>query len=171
MTMKNSILGLALLLVSCGGSEEPGSQDVGTPAGPHPLQSRYLASAPGGAVEVSELRSLGDGASVVVRGDVRDYAPVEGKAVLTLYDHSLVSCDEMGDDDHCSTPWDFCCEDDGKIKLGSAMVEFREEGRLVAASFEGLHGLGYLSDVVVTGTLGIDDAGNVKIVAEGIHVE
>jgi hypothetical protein len=171
MTMNYSILGLALLLVSCGGSAEPASEEVGTPSGPHLLEPHYLSAAPDGAVEVGELRSLGDGATVVVRGDVRDYAPVEGKAVLTLYDHSLVSCDEMGDDDHCATPWDFCCEDGSKIKLGSAVVEFREEGRLVAASFEGLHGLGYLSDVVVTGTLGVDETGNLKIVADGIHVE
>lgn len=122
-------------------------------------------------MEVSELRSLGDGASVVLRGDVADFARVEGKAVLTVFDHSLLSCDEMGEDDHCPTPWDFCCEDGDKITLGSTTVEFREEGRLVSASLEGLHGLDYLSDVVVEGKLSIDEAGNTRVIAAGIHVE
>ena len=171
----NPLLGLALLLVACAKESEGEDTFQNTPFGDgaaHPLEASYLAAAPAGAVEVNELRSLGDGAEVVVRGDIRDYAPVEGKAVLTLFDHSLLSCDEMGEDDHCATPWDFCCEDDDKITLGSAAVEFRgADGKLVAADLGGFHGIDYLTDVVVTGTLALDDAGNVRVVASGIHVE
>ncbi len=169
--MKYPISSLLFLFASCGGSQEPAPEPGVDASAAHALEGRYLAAAPDGAVEVSEVRSLGDGAEVVVRGDVADFARVEGKAVLTLYDHSLLSCDEMGEDDHCATPWDFCCEDGDKITLGSTTVEFREEGRLVSASLEGLHGLNYLSDVVVKGKLAIDEAGNTRVVAEGIHVE
>lgn len=168
--MKYSIT-ILLFLSACGGSADTApAQDEAT-AGPHPLEDRHLSVAPEGAVEVSELRSLGDGASVVLRGDVADFSRVEGKAVLTVFDHSLLSCDEMGEEDHCATPWDFCCEDADKITLGSTTVEFREEGRLVSASLEGLHGLDYLSDVVVEGTLSIDEVGNTRVIAAGIHVE
>lgn len=167
--MKNSILFLSLALASCGGGE---SADGSKASGPHPLEARYLAAAPTDAVEVSQLRGLGDGAEVVVRGDVQDFAPVEGRAVLVLFDHALLSCDEMGEDDHCATPWDFCCEDMDKITLGSAMVEFRgEDGQLVAADLGGFHGIDHLTDVVVSGTLALDDAGNARVVASGIHVE
>ena len=51
------------------------------------------------------------------------------------------------------------------------MVEFRSDGKLVAASLGGFHGIDHLSDVIVRGTLQIDEAGNVRILADGIHVE
>jgi hypothetical protein len=42
-------------------------------------------------------------------------------------------------------------------------------GKLVAAQLEGFHGIDYLSCVVVSGTLAVDDAGNLRVVADGIH--
>ena len=54
---------------------------------------------------------------------------------------------------------------------GSATVEFRQDEKLVAASLEGFHGIDHLSDVVVSGILAIDEAGNMRILADGIHVE
>ncbi len=169
--MKKLLLSLTLLLAACGSDSTETTAVDESAAVPHPLESRWLVAPPAGAVEVNDLRSLEDGAAVVVRGDVRDYTAVQGKAVLTLIDHSLLSCDEMGEEDHCPTPWDFCCEDSDKVNRSTAVVEFREEGKLVAAKLGGFHGLDYLADVVVTGTLGIDDAGNLRVVASGIHVE
>ncbi len=136
-----------------------------------PLESPWLTEAPSGAVEVAALRSLESDADVVVRGDVRDHSTIPGKAVLMVYDHALDSCDEMGDDDHCQTPWDFCCVDDDDIAKASVLVEFRKDGSIMDGDLKGFHGLDYLSDVVVTGKLKLDDAGNATIVAQGLHVE
>lgn len=155
------------LLVSCGGGE---AQTAPAHSGPHPLDSFYLEALPAGAVEVNELMAMEDGAAVTVRGDVQEYAPVAGKAVLSLYDHALLSCDEIPGD-QCKTPWDFCCTPDDEIAKNKALIEFREEGKLVKAGLGGFHGIDHLSDVVVTGTLHKDDAGNVRVLATGLHVE
>lgn len=159
---------LLALATSCGG--ETKSAAPVAPSGPHPLDGYYLEAAPEGAIEVAALRGLEDGATVTVRGDVQEFAPVEGKAVLSLYDHALLSCDEI-ESDQCPTPWDFCCVPPEDIAKASALVEFRQEGKLVSADLGGFHGITHLSDIVVTGTLSLDDAGNAKIVASGLHVE
>ena len=153
-------------------SENPSSNLSDSQEGPsaHPLDAFYLETPPSGAVEVAALRSLESGSTVTVRGDIQDFAPVGGKAVLSLYDHALLSCDEKPGD-QCQTPWDFCCVPDAEIAKASAMVEFRQEGRLVSANLDGFHGMTYLSDVIVVGTLQLDEAGNARITATGIHVE
>ena len=158
---------LALSACSKSDTPEPKNQPEGTA---HPLESFYLPEAPADAVEVAALRSLEDGATVTVRGDVQDFAPVSGKAVISLYDHALQSCDE-NPEDQCQTPWDFCCLTDEEVAGASATVEFRQDGKLVAADLNGFHGMTYLSDIVVTGTLQMDEAGNARIAATGIHVE
>lgn len=169
-TMKTSLASAALLalLASCGGGA--GNAEPALHTGPHPLDGYYLNAPPDGAIEVAALRGLEDGATVTVRGDVQEFAPVSGKAVLSLYDHALLSCDEI-EGDQCPTPWDFCCIPPEEIAKACALVEFREDGRLVSADLGGFHGINHLSDVVVTGTLQLDGAGNAKILADGLHVE
>lgn len=173
--MKNLLpLSALLVLAACGGESSPeaAGNTSGGAADPqaHPLESFYLAKAPTGAVEVAALRGLEDGAKVTVRGDVQEFAPVSGRAVLSLYDHALLSCDEIPGD-QCETPWDFCCISPEEIAKASATVEFRQGGKLVAADLGGFHGIDHLSDVIVTGTLRLDDAGNARIEATGLHVE
>lgn len=177
--MKKFLTTLCLFtLVACGSEATPDpaveagtnpETNVDAPKG-NPMDSFYLEASPAGAIEVGALRGLADGAEVTVRGDVQEYAPVEGKAVLSLYDHALVSCDE-NPDDGCSTPWDFCCVDSEEIAKASALVEFRKDGAIVNTSLKDYHGMDHLSDVVITGTLHLDDAGNARIVASGLHVE
>ncbi len=158
---------LLALMTSCGGGEGA----VPAPrTGPHPLDGYYLNTAPAGAIEVAALRGLADGAKVTVRGDVQEFAPVSGKAVLSLYDHALLSCDEI-EESECPTPWDFCCIPPEDIAKACAVVEFRDDDRLMSADLGGFHGIQHLSDVVITGTLRLDDAGNARIVADGLHVE
>lgn len=159
---------LLALMISCGGDTKSAAPVA--PTGPHALDGYYLDAAPEGAVEVAALRGLEDGATVTVRGDVQEFAPVEGKAVLSLYDHALLSCDEI-EGDQCPTPWDFCCIPPEEIAEACALVEFRQDGKLVSADLGGFHGITHLSDIVVTGTLSLDGAGNAKIVASGLHVE
>lgn len=169
--MKSRLILLApalLALASCGG--DGGAPEPAAQTGPHPLDSYYLEAAPADAIEVADLRALEDGAKVTVRGDVQEYAPVSGKAVLSLYDHALLSCDEI-EGDQCETPWDFCCIPDEEIAKASALVEFRQDGKLVSADLGGFHGITHLSDVIITGTLSLDDSGNARIVASGLHVE
>ena len=155
---------LFLPLIACG-SDAP--EEIETTASASLPEHFYAVVPAEGAVEVSQLRSLEDGAQVTVRGDVQDF---EVAGTFTLFDHALESCDEKTGES-CATPWDFCCMGDDEIALGSALVELHEDGKLVAASVEGFHGIDHLTDVVVTGTLRLDDAGNARVLADTIHVE
>ncbi|MFT4540444.1 MAG: hypothetical protein ACI835_002895 [Planctomycetota bacterium] len=137
----------------------------------NPLDGFWSTDALGDAVEVGSLREMKSGTEVVVRGDVMNHTVVEGKAALMLYDHALDSCDEMGEDDHCPTPWDFCCVDQNDQTLGSVLVEFHADGKLADGSFDGFHGIEYLSDVVVSGTLELDESGNARLIAKRLRVE
>jgi len=63
------------------------------------------------------------------------------RATFVLADESLEKCDEI-DDDHCSTPWDVCCEDRGKVMLGTLSVQFTDEnGSVLHGNIENIHGL------------------------------
>lgn len=155
----------AALLLACGESE-PSPPPAA--AGSTLPETFWSAQAPSDPVEVTDLRGLADGAEIAVRGEVRDF--VAGRSAFTLADHALTSCAEMEVDDHCATPWDFCCEDPKALAEGTALVEFRRDGELLAAAVRGFHGLDHLSDVVVSGTLAVDEVGNLLVVASGLHV-
>lgn len=80
---------------------------------------------------------------------------VEGRAVFVLGDDdTLTSCDEMGKDDHCPTPWDACCDSKEVLREGVATIQFADhEGKVIRQGLKGVHGLRELSHVRVSGTL------------------
>jgi hypothetical protein len=49
-------------------------------------------------------------------------------------------------------------------------VEFRGANGVLAAAVRGFHGLDHLKTVVVSGRAEKDDAGNVVVVADSVHV-
>lgn len=178
--MKNlsSILLSLALVASCGGDAdtdaatdtETGSESEGTTGG-DPLAEYVLGDVPKDAVEVNELRGLDPGATVTVRGDIKEHSAPAGYAIFELTDHGLLSCDEK-EGNMCPTPWDFCCEEPMAMKLGTAAVEFHDgDGEIMEAAIKGWQGIDYLSNVVVTGTLQKDDVGNITVVASGLFVE
>lgn len=156
---------LLALVTSCGGDTQSAAPVA--PTGPHPLDGYYMDAAPEGAIEVAALRGLEDGATVTVRGDVQEFAPVKGKAVLSLYDHALLSCDEI-EDDQCPTPWDFCCEDPADLTVSTINVEFLDGDLPGSWALKGERGLDHLTQVQVTGTLRRDGSGNVRLEASRI---
>ena len=165
---------LPALLIACGGDEpvtpETPENAAGTGAGIP--ESFWLASAPADAVDVGSAHgSAQDGDTVVVRGIVGgSLTPfVEGLAAFTIVDPSLVSCE--GPDDHCPTPWDYCCEDPTAIANNSATIELRDGGAPLAVDPRGFHGLDNLSRVVVEGTAHRDGGGNLIVAATGIHMQ
>lgn len=162
------LLALPALGLACGTSEtETPPEGTAPPAGL--AETYYAAEAPADAVDVTTLRSLESGAKVAVRGEVQDFT--DGFAAFVLADHALTNCAEMGDDDHCATPWDFCCEDPEALKRGLASVEFHAGDQPLKGSVKGFHGIDHLTDVVIAGELRIDDVGNLLVIASSVHVE
>lgn len=76
---------------------------------------------------------------------------VADSAVFTIVDPALKPCNAK-DDDHCRTPWDYCCEDRDAIKRSMATIEIAgDDGTPLALPLRGLQGLDPLAMVSVTG--------------------
>lgn len=122
-----------------------------------------------GAVNVLDVRGSGvDGARVVVRGTLQDFGEY---ATFRLVEDSLLDCTEMGEKDHCKTPWDYCCEDPAKLRSLTVNVEFLDGEFPAQWSLEGQHGLGRLTEVAVAGVLRVDDQGNLRIEANKLSLQ
>lgn len=67
---------------------------------------------------------------------------------------TVASCDLLGIDERCPTPWDVHHEDPVAVKAGTAWIRIVDgDGRTVARSLRGMAGLRELSRVRVAGTL------------------
>lgn len=171
---KPSTILCALLIASCGGSPEPAS---GGDAGPS-SEGAVAAGMPAALwsatpiadpKEVRDLRAKGkDGEAVVVRGTLQDFGEL---STFRLVDDALLDCTEMGEKDHCATPWDFCCADPDELQEFTVNVEFLEEGLPGDWSLSGQNGLDRLSEVIVAGTLRKDEAGNLRVEATRMSLQ
>jgi hypothetical protein len=72
------------------------------------------------------------------------------RAMFTIVDPTLAKCTE----DHCETPWDYCCEPAESLRSNIAMVEIVDgDGKALPFSVKGASGLVPLASVAVTGTV------------------
>ncbi len=135
--------------------------------------SWLLASAPADAMPVGEIKqTAAEGDAVVMRGRLGGLRePIsEGSPVFIVVDPAIPSCAEMGEEDHCPTPWDYCCEPRDSLTANSATVQLvGADGVLletdVAASLEPL------DEIIVVGTVGPRPSPNVlTIKATAVHV-
>lgn len=163
---------LVALAFGCSNESKPApeKQKEAAPSGPQALPDQFWAKeSPEGAVDVFDLRE-GDlnGKEVVVRGTVQEF--VDGFAAFVLVEDTLLSCNEIPGDE-CETPWDYCCADPDELTRGSAFVEFHDGDSPGSWAVEGFHGIAQLSEVVVTGTLQVDDANNLSVQASSIRLQ
>lgn len=131
-----------------------------------------VAEAPPGAVNVASLKaSAKEGDQVVLRGRIggRSDPISKGSAVFVVMDPGVPSCADSPDD-HCPTPWDYCCEPPESIMANSATVQIvNESGEPIVFDLAGL-GFKPLDTVVVTGTVGPRPSDNVLTIrATHVH--
>jgi hypothetical protein len=153
----------------------------GTPApaaGGAPLPGGLrLAAAPAGAVGVGALKKTAkEGDEVVLRARVggSESPFVQGRASMVVADlEAVTSCADMPGDDHCPTPWDYCCEPKDKLLANTATVQVSgPDGRPLAADLRSLEGLAPLKVVVVKGVVAARPDPAVLVVdAKGIFIE
>lgn len=156
----------AVALVACGDSRAPVDSTSSLP----PLPEHYVAAAPlPGAQHVKEVReTAAEGQRVTLKGTLQDFGAL---ATFRLVDDSLNHCGELGDDDHCSTPWDFCCEDPDALRRYTVNVEFLDGEVPGPWRLRGAHGLDRLKEVTVAGVLHVDERGNLRLAADRIALQ
>jgi hypothetical protein len=151
-----------------------GSDTATEPVRPSDVpESFFLATRPEAARPVGEVvASASEGDDVVVVGRVGGAKKVfvDGYAAFTIIDPKIEPCgaDKM---DTCPTPWDYCCDSPEVLAANGLSVELAEDGKTLKASPRGFHGLDHLKTVVVAGKIAKDAAGNVRVLASGLHVE
>ena len=164
-------LGASILLATaCSPKEESSTAAAPTDAAPSSL---LLTEAPANALSVTATRAQAElGAAIEVRGQIGGtlHPFVDGYAGFVLADPELVFCDEM-DDDHCSTPWDACCEDPDKLKAMRVSVQFVDaNGAPIQEDLKSTMGLSELDEVAVIGTVTeTSTPSNVIIHATGLY--
>lgn len=97
-----------LMLPGCGSSEERAQEQDTSAQLP---ESVFLAQAPEGIQTIASLKATAqEGDEVVVRVVVggTEKPIVEGRASATVIEAGIKNpC--LDEDDHCPTPWDYCC--------------------------------------------------------------
>lgn len=166
-TIATAACAAVLLLSGCEKSATEETSSNGASAA-----SWLLASAPADALPVGQVKAdAAEGDRVIMLGRVGgQLKPIsEGSPVFMVVDLQIPSCADMGDDDHCPTPWDYCCEPRDSLTANSATVQLVDaEGAvldtLVGASLEPL------DEVIIVGTVGPRPTPEVlTIKATGVH--
>jgi len=165
---------VALLAVSgCQKSNESESTSSGADSGLP--ASLFLAEAPTGVAPIATLKETArEGDTVTVRaivgGKLKAY--VTDRAVMTVIDVSVDNpC--VSDDDHCHTPWDYCCNAPEERLENMASVQIVDaDGRPLAVDLGGIEQVSPLNTLIIQGTVGPrPDETTLVIHATGIYVE
>ena len=171
--------GVVALAVLWGGGCSPSERTVAVDAGrPGPMLLSVVGQPviAAASMSIAQLKpELSAGDVVTIEGKVMGAKEpfVDGRAAMLVGDESvIVSCDLMGDESHCSTPWDVCCERAENLRAGTVLVQVTDaEGQVVKEGLRGVKGLKELSRIRVRGTVGdVSDGGQVTINAEAIQL-
>lgn len=170
-----SFLCLSVVCQGCG----PANRSTPSIKGDAPLpgtedgKNLLMKEAPSGAEGVIAVReSAKDGDEVMIEGRIGGSIDpwVDGRAVFTMVDRSLVPCNERPGDD-CSTPWDYCCDTD-RLPKSKVTVKFADAaGKTLPTDARQLLGVKELQTVIVAGKAKRDDEGNLTVLAKGIYIQ
>ena len=104
--------------------------------------------------KVKENAKVGDTVVFLARIGGRVKPFVEKQAIFVVSDPSLLSCELMGEEEHCSIPWDYCCEDGDNLRAGLATVRITgDDGRPIRTDAKGAGGLEESKFVVIEGVV------------------
>jgi hypothetical protein len=116
-------------------------------AGERPADAPDLAS-------VKASAKKGDHVVFLARVGGKGQPFIDSASIFIVADPALLSCELMGEEDHCPKPWDYCCEESKTLKNGLATIQVLDtQGRPFARTAEGAGGLASLKYVVVDGTV------------------
>ena len=154
------IAALIMTLSACGdqtNTAEPALAVSETPAQINTLTQIIASQKPTDAISITTAKAqLKAGQPITIKGRIGGRVDpfISGRAAMIIADsEAITACDAM-DDDHCTTPWDFCCEDKNAVAQATALVQVVDNnGQVVKNDLKGLGGLQPGSYVVVEGTI------------------
>ena len=163
------------LLIGCEAktTEQP-SATAAAPAVSIP-DSTFMTKRPAEVTSLLEAKKnskAGDSVVFLARVGGRVKPFMKKQAIFVVADPSLKSCELMADDDHCSVPWDYCCEDGDMLRNGMATICIRDaDGRPIKVNAEGAGGLEAAKFVVIEGVVNdLNDEGLFVVDASAIWV-
>jgi hypothetical protein len=165
---------LASILIGCGGTTEntTTAQEQATE-----LPSSFFTSErPADVkdlVEVKKTAKKGDEVTFLARiGGRKNASFVPTLSMMIVADPALISCEVMSEEDHCSTPEDYCCEEREKLNAGLGTIRFMDEsGNAYPFSVDGDHDMEILKYVVISGKVhDISESGNFIVDASKVWV-
>ena len=119
--------------------------------------SLFLAEASSGITPISLLKgSAQEGDTVTVKAVVggRKQPFVANRAVMTVVDASIKNAC-LSEDDHCSTPWDYCCTPSEQLLQQTASVRIVDsENRPLSIDLNTMDQFKPLSTLVIQGIVG-----------------
>ena len=166
-------LALALLLTPAAcDSKAPQASTKSAPAPALPT-TLFLTSAPSDAQPVEEAKkSAKPGDTITLRGRIggSDDPFVEDRAAFTIMGPGVPACSD-NPEDHCKTPWDYCCETPETIAAHQAMIQVVDaSGAPMKLALKGQHGLKELSDCTITGKVAQAEGPVFVVNATGIYI-
>ncbi|MAY74694.1 MAG: hypothetical protein CMJ31_08300 [Phycisphaerae bacterium] len=152
-----AVLIAASLMASCGESDS-GVPASSVSAATSPTEVPWLLTAEPAdeAQSVTEAKaSAKEGDVVIIRARVGGRAePMsEGSPVFTVMDLAVPSCADM-EEDHCATPWDYCCETPESIKANAATVQVVNADGTASTTSPMAGGVHPLDEVIIVGAVG-----------------
>ena len=172
--MKKAILSsltLATLLVGCSPQEES-TVDHAAPTVPAVFITQAITATPTAIPAARTQFSAGEEVTVtgLVMGVPHPFVAERGAFVLGD-EATLVPCDAKGDD-HCSMPWDACCDPTAVRQAGTVTIQvLGNDGKLLRQGVKGIQGLKELSRVTVTGIVAPNSsAASFILNATAIHI-
>ena len=165
------LIGAVILVTGCSksGDTETQSKAESLPA------SLFLAQAPAGVQSIASVKAAAqEGDPVVIKAVIggRKQSFVAKRAVMTVVDAALDNpC--LGGDDHCPTPWDYCCTPSEQLLSQMATVQILgPDKRPLSVDLPTVDHLSPLSTLVIQGTVGPrPDKATLVIHATGIFVD
>jgi len=171
LTRRLAPFAVLLTAVLLGGCDK--SQPADKPATAPLPEELFLGAAPDDPRPIHELKqSTEPGDEVTVRAVIggRVDPIVRGRASATIVDAEVNNTCLIGDD-HCKTPWDYCCEPRERVTANMATLQVVDaDGRVVEADLASR--LPPLSTVVARGIVGPRPTSEaLTINATGVYVE
>jgi len=156
--------------ISAGNAERPPLQVIDLEELPETFQAVIgTPVVPNAMVTIPELRlNAKPGQVVVFEAKVMGSPePFDKKRASMIVgdENTVASCDLLGVDERCETPWDVHYEDREAVKSGIAVIQIvDDDGNVVKAGLRGAAGLKELSRLRISGTVAPESTGETLII-------